>query len=236
MRSSLHRPLAIGVAALCLAALAFAAVAQRAAAVTANQDAYHVLYKNEDGFRNWDFQCGTPGGNCIRRDNVDWPIGMVYTNDASIGGVKNILSGQFSFGATCADPMYARMQDDSVNGFAWDEDSGVKTACCTFWGGVDQHTRIYSAGTQYGHDEMYNTAWGFWVMASAHYDISECAGHTQFGYSEDVEHKIYLYWKNTLGLTGYYDYVHFNFYNSQFGWQKNHYVENDGYASKLVVP
>jgi hypothetical protein len=204
-------------------------IASRAGAHTANSSAYTILYIKEDGFRNWDFKCDT-SGSCIARTNVDWPMSALFYNNAEINKVKdNILGSRYDQGGTCASPMHARLDDG--HGFNWDTDSGKKTTCCTVTGTGD-HIRFYAAGYA-SHDRMYNTAWGYWIVASTHQDHHECGTGTWSGNNETAEVNLYNYWVNSLHRPAYYDEQ--NFFNYQYNNEGADPVRNDGWASAFWV-
>jgi len=224
------------IVATALSAAAALGVSQRADAVTAWTSAYTVMYINEDGFRNWDFHCN--GTGCIDRTNVDWPMVLLFYNNAEINKVKdNILEPRYDQGGTCASAQYARMSDG--HGFNWDGDQGKKTTCCpgAGWPVPDtaDHIRFYSAGYA-SRDRRYNTAWGYWIIASAHQDLREpqCVNSgAWFGYTETAEANVFNYWTNNLGRPAWRNQQ--NWHNAQNNDQGNHSVRSNGYASIFWV-
>lgn len=238
MKQNVRMRLATAVVLAGLVSVAAAlALSQRAEAVTANTNAYYVLYVNEDGFRNWDFHCGN-SSTCISRTNVDWPVTLLFYNNAEINKVKdNILEPRYDWGGTCASAQYARLSDGA--GFHWDGDQGKKTTCCPGSGwpnpSTADHIRFYSAGSA-THDRMYNTAWGYWIKASTHQDHNEpqcTTAPSWFGYTERAEGNLFAYWTNNLGRPGWRDQQYW--YNTQNNDQGNHYVRSNGYASVFWV-
>ncbi len=87
-----------------------------------------ALSHGEDGFYNYDFLSNTASST-----NVDWPITMVFYNNAEVTKVKNIFFGS----ALLAWSMYEYLNDGT--GWVWDDDKGTKgeiphgiqTASCT---------------------------------------------------------------------------------------------------------
>jgi hypothetical protein len=235
-RSKKTRLAAAAAVALLVAGAAALGVSQRADAVTANESAYTIMYIREDGFRNWDFHCN--GTGCITRTNVDWPMVLLFYNNAEINKVKdNILEPRYDQGSTCASAQYARLNDGA--GFNWDGDSGKKTTCCPGAGwpfpSTADHIRFYAAGRAV-HDRMYNTSWGYWIIASAHQDHNEpqcTTAASWFGYTETAEGNLYNYWTGNLGRPGWRNQQFW--YNAQNNDQGNHYVRSNGYASVFWV-
>jgi hypothetical protein len=219
------------------AGAAILAVTDGARAVTANTSAYTILAVNEDRFRNWDFHCGN-ADSCITRTNVDWPMVLLFYNNAEINKVKdNILAPRYDQGSTCASAQYARVNDGGSN-WRWDEDSGKKTTCCPgapFQPDTAGHIRFYSNG-RVTRDRMYNSAWGYWILASDHQDHNEpqCTDNPAwFGYTETEEANVYNYWVNDLGRPATHNQQFW--YNQQNDDQGSHYVRSNGYTSVFWV-
>jgi hypothetical protein len=238
MMKSTRTRLAMGAAFAVLASISAAiGLSQRAHAITANSSAYTIMYINEDRFRNWDFHCNS-SLSCVSRTNVDWPMLALFYNNAEINKVKdNILEPRYDWGGTCASSQHARLDDG--NGMNWDSDSGKKTTCCPGSGwpnpSTADHIRFYAAGTGV-HDRMYNTAWGYWLIGSAHQDHNEpqcTTASSWFGYNETAEHNLFTYWTNNLGRPGWEDQQSWS--NYQYNDQGNHYVRSDGRASVFWV-
>jgi hypothetical protein len=237
IRISFRRAVVVGVVASVVAGTAMLTVAGMARAVTANVDAYVILGINEDRFRNWDFHCGN-ADSCITRTNVDWPMVLLFYNNAEINKVKdNILAPRYDQGATCASAQYARVNDGS-NSWRWDDDSGKKTTCCPgAFGQPDtaDHIRFYSNG-RVTRDRMYNSSWGYWILASTHQDHNEpqCTSNPAwFGYTETAEDNVFSYWTNNLGRPATNDQQYWN--NAQNDDQGSHYVRSNGYTSVFWV-
>ena len=111
---------------------------------------------NRDEFYNYDFTTSTFSSQMSSK--VDWPIDLLFTNNATTNVVKQAY-WPYSGGA-----MYARMTDTGAAGWGFDSDTGTKDSRC---GTRVHHMRVYANGDQ---DRMYNWNWGYWVMASAHID------------------------------------------------------------------
>jgi hypothetical protein len=135
----------------------------------------HPTSTQGDRFLNYDFTAELSAPDPTR---VDWPIGLFFTNGATVNRVKNAYWGSTSIGSS----MHAYMEDG--NGvWDWDDDRGTKTGGCLAKQ-VFRHMRVYAIGDQ---DRMYNWNWGYWVLASAHYDREECTQQKTFGWTDSAE-------------------------------------------------
>ena len=56
---------------------------------SASQSAFKVLSIGSDEFYNWDFN-----SEDARRDNVDWPVTMLFYNNAEVDRVKDVFYGR----------------------------------------------------------------------------------------------------------------------------------------------
>ena len=181
-----------------------------------------VLSIQEDQFYNWDFV----SNDDFSSSNVDWPVNMLFYNNAEVDKVKGIYWGNCHWPVASA--KYARLNDGS--GMVWDNDSGTKSPCdCTIWGN-QPHMRVYADD----NDTLYNTSWGFYVLGTTHTDHNECGLNPWHGESEDTEGLI-ADRASDRGYTVFEDWG--NFYNAE-SWRRegNHIVENDGYATAVYVP
>lgn len=227
----------IGLFVACLATGAALSKPRGASAVTANAGAYGIVYIAEDAFRNWDFHCES-SLSCVDPTNVDWPMSLLFWNNAEIDKVKNLLSSNYPFkGGICASDQHARLKDSGPNDTAyyhWDKDDGIKSICCPE-GEYANHMRLYAAG-DLNHNQMYNLYWRYYVIASTHKDMNEpeCTAGlpTSYGYNEDAEYLAYLIW-GWLGHYGVYDQQ--SWANAQNGDYGVHHLRNDGSATTLEV-
>lgn len=176
-----------------------------------------------DQIYNYDFS-----SESATSTNVEWPIDLVFYNNATINGVKNMLSGTYWVPGS---EEYARLNNRYMGtGWVWDSDGGEKTGVPTCWT-TTKHYRIYAPSSL---DAFYNPAYGFYVVGSTHEDIDEIPGcDAHYNYSEAVEQDIANIWRN-LGHTTYYD--DYWFANQQYDLQGNHHFDSDGYATYLHVP
>ena len=80
---------------------------------------------------------------------------------------------------------------------------------------------------------LYNSAWGFYVIGSTHYDIRECGRGATFGWSETSEGWVTWRWRANGGWAQN-DWRYFS--NPEpVRVEGNHIWQNDGYASRLHV-
>ena len=79
--------------------------------------------------------------------------------------------------------MYARLKD-SDGSAEWDEDGGKKTRLCPVFGQTAYHSRFYADGDE----RLFNTSWGFYVIATSHQDHNACSRIGRWhGRSEEAE-------------------------------------------------
>ncbi len=175
-----------------------------------------------DQFWNYDFTIRR-----VRAHKVDWPISLVFYGNASINKVKGFLDNEYD---ETGSPMNARLNDGGR--WRWDTDNGRKTTKCP--GLLSQpssarHYRIYADPD----DRLYNSAWGFYVIGSTHYDIRECGRGATFGWSETSEGWVTWRWRANGGWAQN-DWRYFS--NPEpVRVEGNHIWQNDGYASRLHV-
>ena len=175
-----------------------------------------------DQFWNYDFTT-----NRVRANGVDWPMGLVFYGNATIGKVKSFLDNKYD---RTGSRMYARLNDGGR--WRWDTDKGRKTTLCPglptqpSWA---RHYRIYADAD----DRLYNGSWGFYVIGSTHYDNRECASGSTFGWSETSEGWITHRWRLNGGWAQD-DWKYFS--NPEpVRVQGNHIWQNNGWASRLHV-
>ncbi|AKG39443.1 hypothetical protein MA03_07830 [Infirmifilum uzonense] len=174
----------------------------------------------EDCFYNYDFT-----STSVSSTNVDWPVGLLFYGNADVNKVKNIYWGVTIF----ANPMYFYMNDGS--GWIWDEDRGTKgvvfSSYLNSW--VYLHMRVYAPNPP---DYAYNSYWGKYVLATAHYD--QYPLETWSGYSEYAEKDLASIASNK-GYATFQDWAYF--YNTEpYRVEGNHIWLNNGYATAIYVP
>jgi hypothetical protein len=124
----------------------------------------------EDQFYTYDFTTRTLSAN-----GVDWPVTIIFYGNASVSKVKKAFQSR-GWSNPFVNTMYAYLNDGS--GFSWTSDGGVKTFATK-----SSHMRVYAPGGR-----MYNSVWGYYVVATTHFDNAELSSPpTQwFGMSEDA--------------------------------------------------
>lgn len=124
----------------------------------------------EDQFYNYDFT-----GKTVSATGVDWPVTIVFIGNASVSKIKSAYRSQ-GWGNPFVNTMYG-YENDGL-GFAWASDGGVKT-----FASKSPHMRLYAPGGR-----MYNSVWGYYVVATTHYDNAELSRPPKqwFGMSEDA--------------------------------------------------
>ncbi len=117
--------------------------------------------------------------------NTDWPIGAIFWNNANVNKVKDALFPYYSAGAGNTEHLDLFTNFPNTSSEDQDEDRGVKTpdvgsGCSRY----DLHFRVYAP---YPADMFYYTGYGYFVVATTHYDINEGCPGAVFGYSETAE-------------------------------------------------
>jgi hypothetical protein len=174
-------------------------------------------------FYNWDFHSQTV--DCGERD---MPVTMVFGYNASEGKVKNALSLFYPYGSL---NQYGRVRNNSSNSLQWIGDGGRKTSVPPFRN-CDRHYRLYG---QNG-DRSYTPFFGYYVIATTHFDCNEGYGDDYYGYNEsaaqDVEGAVRI-------LTSWTVYPNLlTMGNTASGWDAahKHFYQSDGMATYVYVP
>ena len=208
----------IGIAGLVLALI----VAFVPSVFAATAASFTIVNMQEDHIYNYDMLNTQYAGST----NVDWPVTMLFTNNANIDYVK--ISIYYGISGSSASPMYGRFNDGP--GYIWDQDSGTKSSVNCLSNGV-KHMRVYA--TPYPYDHNYNLTWGYYVYGTTHFDKYECSDG-RFGWSEDAEHDFALRAVSKHCVVAE-DSV--NFQNPEpFRIEGgNHVWQNGGYATRVQV-
>lgn len=124
----------------------------------------------EDAFYNYDFT-----GKTVSVDGVDWPVTIIFYGNASVSKIKSAFRTR-GWSNPFVTTMYGYANDGA--GFLFAGDGGVKTFATK-----SPHMRLYAPGGR-----MSNSALGYYVVATTHYDNAELSRPpTQwFGMSEDA--------------------------------------------------
>ena len=124
----------------------------------------------EDQFYNYDFTAKT-----VSATGVDWSVTIVFYGNASVSKIKKAYQIR-GWSNPFVTTMYGYLNDGAGFGFAGD--GGVK-----MFATKTPHMRLYAPGGR-----MYNAAWGYYVVATTHFDNAELkAPPTQwFGKSEEA--------------------------------------------------
>lgn len=171
-----------------------------------------------DWFWNFDFSTDQIGAGSVgSRCKVDMPVNLIWFNNADINLAKDALAAQgFHHGCdilTCrptpqwaAETQYMRLKDGnplqdppgrcvcSPHSTEWDNDRGAVQGHVVK--GLRHHYRVYAERSSFGGDDrMYNTAWGYYVIATSHVDrddhcpswVESLHCHSWSGNSEDAE-------------------------------------------------
>lgn len=177
---------------------------------------------DSDSFDNYDFS--TPN---VSSYNVDWPVTLLFRNNAEVDKVKSALANNFPvFGS----PAYGRI--DNSFGWFYDSDRGRKGQVCPIADSTT-HYRLYADGDH--GDRNYSPGLGYYVLGTTHSDVNECGGGTTIaGYSEGAE--------NNVAASGAAQ-TNWKIYNDIYDMRNeepsrmegNHYWSNGGTATQFDV-
>jgi hypothetical protein len=176
-----------------------------------------------DFFYNYDFTTDSGAG----WNTVDWGMSVIFYNNAEIEKVKGEAPSYWA-GASVASPMWAYLWNNGTWGPGYDQDSGKKTDSPSCLGST-RHFRIYAPPTT---DRFYNQSYGYYVVASTHYDHHELCDDW-FDDSEGTEHDLANEVASQPGNAVWHDYA--NLSNYQWYDEGNHHWRQNGYATYVWV-
>ena len=213
-----------GLSALLLYALTSSFLGQ-ASAHHANNLGYMDM-GGDDHIINYDFD-----GTSYSDANKDWPVTVIFTNNAEIDSIKDDLNQWYhSTGKT----QYGYLRDDIDDGYIWDADRGRNQFACPY----STHYRIYAPPS----DRMYNTTHGYYVFATTHedrYHYDHCGdGDEKFGWSETASNgvrnvSILAYGSSNVTSNAIWM---GNANNGHWSDNNRRWWRSDGYAHKVQVP
>jgi len=223
------------------AALAIALVAGVPAtpALAARGENFHLLKAGVIGpgaavtMYNYDFQHPTRA----RANNVDWPVTLIFRNNASLDAVNDGLRPLFPYaGRPVVTPAYFRANSGGDRHF-WTSNKGRKTATCTA-GTRATHFRAYGDPRFGRGGRLFTLGLGYFVVATSHFDINECAGATDStaGYPDDASHTVTADARVLNPDWQVYDDVYDARNSESLRQQGSHIYLNDGLASMITIP
>lgn len=167
--------------------------------------------------------------------NRDWPVTMIFADNASINKIKNRLD---LLGYPRAGGAQYEGYKVSSNGFRhFDSDKGKKDSCNS--SADDSHIRLYGNSET---DRFYDPRYGYFVVGTTHRDHGDGCGGAgvtpYFGYSEMIEEHFADVFDNA-GLSVWNDYVPLD--NREFPQRydvhaPDHVWSNDGNATVVRIP
>ena len=178
----------------------------------------------EDQFYTYDFT-----GRTLSATGVDWPVTMIFYGNASVAKVKSAFQSR-GWNNPFVSTMYGYLNDGTA--FAWASDGGVKT-----FASKSAHLRLYAPGGR-----MYNSVWGYYVVATTHFDNAELASPPAqwFGMSEEaaaaaVQTAVKAWGSKNVTMNS------IPLGNAQYGEEKaangeRHIWQCDGLATMIRVP
>lgn len=202
-------------------------------AATARAGNLTILQKGNDRFWNYDFL-----SERAQRNNVDWPMTVIFIDNATINSTKSKIEDWGNdFDGNSTNSMHAKVSNDNDSAWQWDGDRGKKTPACpgTLSPGRDwsPHYRVYAPTTSSGRESMYNVHWGYWNIGSTHRDWYECGGNTLFERPEANENYLIAEVdENTLTQSD----LHWFNNHEPYREEGNHIWTSNGYASTIRIP
>ena len=180
---------------------------------------------------NYDFHSKT-----YSTSNIDWPVTVLFTNEAEIDRVEDDLTPWFHHKGSTKYGMLDNNEDndDDDHNFIWDADSGKDEFDCT----NSSHYRLYAPSS----DQMYNTTHGYHVFAATHQNqdhYSHCdEDDEKFGWSEMASGEVrfaLVYAYGILNVTA--NSIWMGNVNEDH-WSDGHkrFWQSDGYAHEVVFP
>lgn len=161
--------------------------------------------------------------------NRDWPVTIIFTDNAEIDKVKNDLEPEFGAGGG---PMNMFLDDNGS--WVWDQDSGKDENLCP----IQAHYRIYADGD----DQMFSQNYGFYVVATTHQDrehLGNCSLPDKFGWSETASDQVRIVAQNQYGAANVQANA-VNFFNgiAVSHWSDNNtrWWQNSGKVHRIKVP
>jgi hypothetical protein len=177
----------------------------------------------EDAFYKYDHESKSTGSS-----NVDWPVTLVFTMEAEVPLVIELLWG----GACIWDAtMYGRCSDQAPGNFEWYGTKGSKT-CGDPWY-TFPHVRPYAPkNVETGKRQFENLSLHYYVIGTSHYD--NYPSLNKFGYSEWAEEAAVDRMHNQWGYYVWNDYYDFKNYEP-YRVEGNHYWYSNGWASEIMI-
>jgi hypothetical protein len=105
---------------------------------------------------------------CARANNVEWPVDLLFDNNASISAIEADLSATFPYSRPFTSTEYARINDG--NGWFWAHNGGRKSAAFTVPDQDDEHYRLYAYS-----ERSYTASLGYFVIGTMHKDYNAFA-------------------------------------------------------------
>lgn len=214
-------------AATMIVAIALAGGGVAAAATPSKAIRFVHLSRNGDYFLNYDGY-----GKNLSVFGRDWPVTMIFYNDASVNRVKSFYDDERGYNRRGGKEFEPYKYTSRVR---FDGDKGKKTACDSFH--EDNHFRVYGGS----HDRFYDPRWGYYVVATTHIDHGDGGGacadsDTYAGFSEQVEHDLAVI-ANT-GFTVFEDYTRPKKLQNaeELRLEGDHWWQSDGRATIVLMP
>ena len=180
----------------------------------------------DDRFRNYDVNTSS-----TTTTNADWPVTVLFTNNASVDKAKSSMDAWTNLDTTNLSSKYLSMANSGTT-LTTDSDAGKKPQLCGGTGVSTRHYRVYGLGST-GGGRLFNTTFGYWVPATTRVDVSACGSGSYFCCSEATEE--YLTAQSAAHTAVVND--KFNIFNAEpYRDEAGHIWFNSGYASTIDLP
>lgn len=172
------------------------------------------------------------GDRSMNRNHRDFPITVIFYRNATMSKVKNNVINWGGNGSIKWEPYKSGPSAHKRIRY----DSGRKSPCR---GARDTHFRVYGSRTSSERFDAGTPGWGYFVVASTHFDFgeSQCSrAEKRYGYSEQAASDV----TSQAGLRGYNSGYHQDYVQThnreKLRRVRDHIWENDGKASVVRVP
>lgn len=191
-----------------------------------------------DWVLNYDFHEQVENGKNFSK-KADWGVSLLFYNNAEVDKVKEIGDELYDrFGANKHGVVEDKpLQKNGTGGARWDADAGIKDTRCPRGDQRAIHFRIYAPSTsmhaERDNDRMYNTTFGYYVIATTHVDHNECWRGAWFDGAERAEDHVSAFYRRK-GYAVYEDWAYFYNYEPH-RVEGDHTWDSNGYITAINI-
>lgn len=224
---------------------------------TQAHDSHGWTWIDRDRIYNFDHKSRTAS-----LSNADWPISILFYNDASPDTIKAYRQDVFEYNCNVLGLCNMNHRnDDSGNSsqiadgshWRWDEDGGRKMFRCGWSGGANEWALHYRAYESWYSDfipgggwpiTLWSPNWGYMTPVSTHYDYDDpdlpgsSCDNKQHGYNEVAETNMAIWYNEVQGWWSTPNYQHYH--NGNVGTRVIngvlHTGDGNGMMTFLFVP